>query len=172
MKCVLKLGGYMNKDLEQVIKSVSNLIQIKSSIMTVGSYFQCVPCSQEEQASITKYALHSLEELIHFSRIEKMYDLSIIDSNRKEELYRDYKEYQELRFIIGFYLGKKCDNEEKMTDISVNASLKERCKYLEDKLTSCGIITDFDYGEAIMNQVDKEINQKIKIKKKKNKTNV
>lgn len=171
MKCVVKLGGYMNKDLEQVIKSVSNLIQIKSSIMTVGSYFQCVPCSQEEKASITKYALHSLEELIHFSRIEKMYDLSVIDSNRKEELYRDYKEYQELRFIISSYLGKKIlneyDNEEEMTDISVDASLKERCKYLEDKLTSCGVITDFDYEEAIMNQVDKEINQRIKIKKKK-----
>lgn len=159
----------MDKQLEQAIKSVSGLMQIKSSVMTIGAYFHHIERSQEEETSITKYAQNTLEELIRFARIEKMYDLGIIDNDKKEELYKDYNEYQKLRLVIGTWDAEKIFaefEEREPKDMDEDDSLKERCKNLEDKLTSYGIISELNYEEAIMNQVDKEVKQKRKLKKK------
>jgi len=159
----------MDKELEQVIKSVGGLTQIKSSITTVGAYFHHIPRSQAEEASITKYSQNTLEELIKFARIEKMCDLGLIDSNKKEELYSDYSEYQKLREIIGEWDREKIISEfeeRKPKEMDEDESLREKCKSLKDKLDSYGLMSEFNYEEAVMNQIGNELRQKKIIKKK------
>ena len=93
-----------------------------------------------------------------------MFDLNIINEKQKEELYKDYIEYQELRRILIFCFLKKTNVELENHGVAKTEEdklIKERYSLLEDKLISLGVLVNFDYEKAIMNQVDKEVKTKL-----------
>ena len=150
----------MNKDIKNIIQNISSMIQAKSNT-SIGSYFYHIPISKEESTSIEKYADYTIEEIIHFLRIERMFDLNIINIDEKEELYKDYIEYQKLRRVLISQFIKN------IQEVEINGKEQlgnERYNFLEEKLISYGVLVNFDYEKAILNQVDNEV--KIKLLKK------
>ena len=154
----------MNKDIKNIIQSFSSMIQAKSNT-SIASYFYHIPISKEESTSIEKYADYTIEEIIHFLRIERMFDLNIINIDEKEELYKNYIEYQKLRkFLISQFIKNMQIVEHEVEKNDEDQLIKERYNFLEEKLMSYGVLVNFDYEKAILNQVDKEV--KIKLLKK------
>lgn len=156
----------MNKDLQELIKEIGKLTYIRTISQNVGAYFHHIPVDKDFDLILQKYSKYKMEQIIHFARIEKMNDLNIIDEKEKENLHTEYQEYQKLRKIAGNWIRENIMAEYKDSEVTIeeDKNVKERLNYLEDKLTSYGIITEFNYEEALMNQIDKEAKQKKLIK--------
>lgn len=156
----------MNKDLLVLIKEIGTLAYYRSISQNIGDYFHHIPVDKDFDLVLEKYSGYKMEQIIHFARIEKLNDLNIINDEEKEKLYTEYQEYQDLRIVAGHYIYETiiAEYEEREANIEEDKNVKERLKVLEDKLTSYGIITEFNYDKAIINQIDNEIKQKKLVK--------
>jgi len=158
----------MNKELTNLIKELSNSLYIKSITTSIDSCFYHQPI----QINLEKYATYKIEDIISLAKIERMLDLNIITNQEKEKLYQEYNEYLKLRHTIYSCLLKEmlAEEEERTHNTKEKQDNKEQIKSryhkLETHLLSLGIITKFNFEEAIINQIDNEIKPKIKNKSK------
>lgn len=148
----------MNKDLENVIKEVGNEIWAHTYCWEIDNL---IHHSQDKVDSLVKYRNYTIAQIIELTRIERLFDLKLISLQDKKKLLKEYKEYSELcSRIFGFELDRfigKISKAEK-----VDEKMYLRRQELESKLESLGILGDFNFEEAIVNEVDSKLKQKAK----------
>ena len=86
-----------------------------------------------------KYGDCALDDLVKFLKIERLYDLNMIDDEEKNNLIKTYNDFK----LMKRYLKSSEANSDYM-------------KVLE-ALNSYGILDSFDYVDAIICEVDKNI---------------
>lgn len=143
----------MNKDLDKVLKEVGNELCARTFCWKVDSF---INYSQSDVSSLLKYRDYTIARIIELTRIERLFDLNLISLQDKKTLLKEYKEYKELSsIIIGFELDQFTGKISKDEKLDEKVCLRE--KELENKLKSFGILEDFDYKEAIINEIDKKL---------------
>ena len=148
----------MDRDLENVIKEVGAEIWAHTYCWEIDSLMHH---SQDKVDSLVKYSDYTIAQIIELTRIERLFDLKLISLQDKKTLLGEYKEYIELcSKIFGFELDQftgKFPKDEKLDE-----KLYLRKEELKTKLESLGILGDFNFEEAIMNEVDNKLKQKVK----------
>ena len=148
----------MNKDLENVIKEVGTEIWARTYCWEIDSL---IHHSQDKVDSLVKYRYYTIDQIIELTRIERLFDLKLISLQDKKALLEEYKEYRELcSKIFEFELDQFTDKISK--DKKLDEKLYLRKEELKTKLFLFGILDDFNFEEAIMNEVDNKLKQKVK----------
>lgn len=153
----------MNKDLENVIKEVGDEIWAHTYCCEIDSL---IHHSQDKVDSLVKYRDYTIAQIIELTRIERLFDLKLISLQDKKTLLKEYKEYRELcSRIFSFELTQfkeKISKDEKSYLRKLDEKLYLRKEELKTKLFLFGILGDFNFEEAIINEVDKKLKQKVK----------
>ena len=148
----------MDRDLENVVREVGNELWARTYCWEIDSL---IHHSQDKADSLVKYRDYTIAQIIELTRIERLFDLKLISLQDKKTLLEEYKEYIELcSKIFGFELDQfigKIFKEEKLDE-----KLYLRKEELKTKLVSFGILGDFNFEEAIINEVDNKLKQKAK----------
>ena len=148
----------MNKDLENVIKEVGAEIWAHTYCWEIDNL---ICHSQDKVDSLVKYRDYTIAQIIELTRIERLFDLKLISLQNKKALLGEYKEYIELcSKIFGFELDQFTDKISK--DEKLDEKLYLRKEELKTKLSLFGILGDFNFEEAIINEVDNKLKQKVK----------
>ena len=146
----------MNKDLNIIVKELCSLLDCQHKVTKVYSEIDHTPVPENVIDGLVKYGDTTISNLICLVRIERLYDLKIIDENEKEKLIEAYNEYKRLESIIaskkfGKFLGKEESDEE------YDPRMDELFTLIREKLVTLGIIENFNYEQAFINEIDAKL---------------
>lgn len=158
----------MNYELNEIIKEMSESLKIKSEVTNVNSVYDIKYYNppREKERLIKKYENLTISEIIQLKRIDELYEEGIISSEVRKDLLISYKDYKVLNNVIGMIelevlFGENNTNTSK--EDYFNMIIKREA--LEQILNEYGILDSFDYEEAFLNQINKEIRGRYLTKK-------
>lgn len=140
----------MNEDLKAVVEEICSLIHNHHKGTKVYYELDYSPVPERLIDGLVKYGDTIISDLIPLIRIERLYDLKIINEKDKQTLIEAYNKFKELESDI---------NSKKHSD-EYNPMLEESVNLLRDKLVKLGIIEEFNYEEAFINEIDAKLKSK------------
>lgn len=136
----------MNEELDILTTELCNELT-KTNVnlgLVIGDY--------NKKTELSKYCLNELLDLI---KIDRMFELKLIDNKQKVLLTSKYKEYISLKRKIDLSLININD-----TDKKVNTNDISRIKKLKIELNDSGLLENYNYKDAFVKVVDNNIKKK------------
>ena len=136
----------MNQELKAVVGEICSLVANGYRDTKVYQELNYSPVPENLIDGLVKYGDTTITDLICLVRIERLFDLKLIDENQKERLIYIYNEYKELE------ANKKLLGENKL--------LYDKYNLIKQKFIELGIIEEFNYEDAFINEIDTKLKSK------------
>ena len=149
--------GTMDKDIQNINKEIFNLLRCYSMIATPNEILNKYTYYSDDMSS-NRFKNNKIYELIVLIRIERLFDLGEIDEDTKNLLTNLYKQYR----IVYDKLGNDLREGFKNVDKIQHSSYRRKLNVISDKLNEYGLLDEFDFESAFMNEIDSKILKKIK----------
>ena len=151
----------MNSNLEKIGTRVFNLMRSNSFIKKTRDIFPKYNLELNESEDIQEYGKYNLFQLIVLTRIERLCDLDLIDIEEKKFLLNIYRQYLEIYEELGKDIESEMLHNIKY-DRFQHTILLGKFNAISEKLNKYGLLEEFDYKEAFINEIDSKLIQKIK----------
>ena len=136
----------MNQELKAVVGEICSLVANGYRDTKVYQELNYSPVPENLIDGLVKYGDTTISDLICLVRIERLFDLKLIDENQKERLIYIYNEYKEIE------TNKKLLVENKL--------LHDKYNLIKQKFIELGIIEEFNYEDAFINEIDTKLKSK------------